>query len=90
VGPRFGVDEPAAELLASAYLASVRLCDGVGAASVAFPSLSTGAFGYPLREACQISARTLLAADTAVQQCFLVAFDAKTQNLWQRALAADG
>jgi O-acetyl-ADP-ribose deacetylase (regulator of RNase III) len=88
VGPRFGVDEPAAELLASAYLASLRLCDQVRAASVAFPSLSTGAFGYPLWEACQVSARALLGADTAVQQCFLVAFDTKTQKLWQRALAA--
>jgi O-acetyl-ADP-ribose deacetylase (regulator of RNase III) len=55
---------------------------------VAFPSLSTGAFGYPLLEACQISARTLLAADTAVQQCFLVAFDTRTHECWQRALAA--
>jgi O-acetyl-ADP-ribose deacetylase len=86
VGPRFGLDEPASELLASAYLASLRLCDEVDAESVAFPSLSTGAFGYPLWEACQISTRTLLAAETAVQRCFLVAFDAKTQKLWQRAL----
>jgi O-acetyl-ADP-ribose deacetylase len=87
-GTAFGVDEPAAELLASAYLASVRLCDQVGAVSVAFPSLSTGAFGYPLWEACQVSARALLAADPAVQQCFLVAFDIRTQKVWQRALAA--
>jgi O-acetyl-ADP-ribose deacetylase (regulator of RNase III) len=88
VGPRFGVDEPAAEMLASAYLTSLRLCDRVGAVSVAFPSLSTGAFGYPLLEACQISARTLLAADTAVRQCFLVAFDTRTREFWQRALDA--
>jgi O-acetyl-ADP-ribose deacetylase len=30
-----------------AYLAGLRLCDAVGATSVAFPSLSTGAFGFP-------------------------------------------
>jgi len=87
VGPRFGIDEPAAELLASAYRASLRRCDEVGAESVAFPSLSTGVYRYPLPEACQISTHTLLTADTAVQQCFLVAFDATTQELWHQALA---
>ena len=88
VGPRFGIDVPSADLLASAYLASLRRCDEVGAESVAFPSLSTGVFGYPLTEACEISTRTLLAADTAVQRCFLVAFDARTQQSWQGALTA--
>jgi O-acetyl-ADP-ribose deacetylase len=88
VGPRYGVDEPAAGLLASAYLASLRLCDDVGASSVAFPSLSTGAFGFPLLEACQISVTALLGADTHVERCSLVAFDTKTQRFWQRALGA--
>jgi O-acetyl-ADP-ribose deacetylase (regulator of RNase III) len=86
VGPRYGVDEPAAELLASAYLASLRLCDEASARSVAFPSLSTGAFGFPLLPACQISATALLSATTQVEHCLLVAFDAKTQQFWDRAL----
>jgi O-acetyl-ADP-ribose deacetylase (regulator of RNase III) len=59
VGPRYGVDEPASELLASAYRASMALCDEVAAESVAFPALSTDAFGYPLFEACQASAQAL-------------------------------
>lgn len=88
VGPRYGVDEPAAGLLASAYLTSLQRCDDVGAASVAFPSLSTGAFGFPLLEACQISVTTLLAAGTQVERCTLVAFDIKTQRFWDRALDA--
>jgi O-acetyl-ADP-ribose deacetylase (regulator of RNase III) len=88
VGPRYGVDEPADDLLASAYLTSLRLCDGVDAASVAFPSLSTGAFGFPLLQACQISVTALLDADTQVDRCTLVAFDVKTQRFWERALDA--
>jgi len=88
VGPRYGVDEPAAGLLASAYLASLRLCDDAGATSVAFPSLSTGAYGFPLSEACTISVTTLLAADTRVERCLLVAFDIKTRRFWDRALDA--
>ena len=87
VGPRYGVDEPAAELLASAYTASLRLCDEVGASSVSFPSLSTGAFGYPLDEACHICISALLTASTAVTEAVLVAFDHRCESLWRRALA---
>ena len=87
VGPRYGVDEPAAELLASAYSQSLSRCDEVGASSVAFPALSTGAYGYPLQEACRISIDALRATETRVERCLLVAFDAKTQAMWQRALA---
>jgi O-acetyl-ADP-ribose deacetylase (regulator of RNase III) len=87
VGPRYRVDEPTAELLASAYLASLALCDEVGAASVAFPALSTGAFGYPLHEACKVSVRALRGADTRVHRCLLVAFDERTSKFWTRALS---
>lgn len=87
VGPRFRVDEPAAELLASAYVASLKRCDEVGARSVAFPSLSTGAFGYPLDEACRVSIAALRGAATRVERCVLVAFDDRTASFWSRALA---
>lgn len=87
VGPRHGVDEPAAELLAGAYLACLRRCDEVDAVSVAIPSLSTGAFRYPLAEACQVSVDALRGATTRVERCVLVAFDEKTARGWERALA---
>lgn len=86
VGPRYGVDEPAAELLAEAYAQSLARCDEVGASSVAFPALSTGAYGYPLSEACRISVAALKATKTRVERCVLVAYDTNTQELWQRAL----
>ena len=86
VGPRYRVDEPAGELLASAYAASLALCDEVGARSVAVPALSTGAFGYPLDEACRISVSALRDANTQVEHCLLVAFDDRTSRLWKRAL----
>jgi O-acetyl-ADP-ribose deacetylase (regulator of RNase III) len=87
VGPRYGVDEPAAELLSGAYAQSLARCDEVAATSVAFPALSTGAYGYPLPESCRISVAALKAAETRVERCVLVAYDAKTQKLWQQALA---
>ena len=86
VGPRYGIDEPGPDLLASAYRESLHRCDEVGATSVAFPSISTGVYGYPLAEACRISVATLRAARTDVARCVLVAFDVTTERLWQQAL----
>jgi len=86
VGPRWGIDEPAAELLASAYTESLRRCDEVGAASVAFPSISTGVYRYPLEQACVISVEALRTATTKVDRCLLVAFDVRTEQCWRQAL----
>ena len=87
VGPRYGIDEPAAELLAGAYRASLACCDEVGARSVAFPSISTGVYGYPVAEAASISVAALQTAATRVQRCVLVAFDRVTQAHWERAVS---
>ena len=87
VGPRYGTDEPAAELLASAYRKSLALADEVGAESIAFPSLSTGAYHYPRLEAAQVSIHALRSATTRVRRCVLVAFDVKTARFWERALS---
>jgi O-acetyl-ADP-ribose deacetylase (regulator of RNase III) len=86
VGPRYGVDEPADELLRAAYRAALRRCDEVGARSVAFPSISTGAYGFPVQRACTLSVEALRDADTRVERCLLVAFDDKTHRHWQAAL----
>jgi O-acetyl-ADP-ribose deacetylase (regulator of RNase III) len=86
VGPRYGKDEPASELLASAYTSSLARCDEVGARSVAFPAISTGAYGYPLAEACTVSVTALRTAQTDVERCELVAFDRATFEAWERAL----
>ncbi|WP_375494050.1 macro domain-containing protein [uncultured Jatrophihabitans sp.] len=88
VGPRYGSDKPSDALLRSAYLAAIRCCDEVGARSVAFPSLSTGAYRYPLDEACDISVDALRHASTRVETCLLVAYDRRTHDSWQRALDA--
>ncbi|HEY5202954.1 MAG TPA: macro domain-containing protein [Acidothermaceae bacterium] len=87
VGPRYGRDEPAADLLAGAYTESLARCDEVGAKSVAFPALSTGVYGYPLSDACRISVAALKATQTQVERCVLVAYDNRTRQLWEQALA---
>ncbi len=67
VGPIWsGGQRGEAELLASCYRESLRVADELGIASLAFPSISTGAYGYPVHEAARIAlAATLEALATA-------------------------
>lgn len=60
VGPVYGQDEPGPELLAASYRNSLAAADERGAQSIAFPALSTGAFGYPVEDAAEIAVATLL------------------------------
>ena len=61
VGPVYrGGDQREAETLASCYRESIRLADDHGIKSSAFPSISTGAFGYPVHEAAAIAIRAII------------------------------
>lgn len=62
LGPVYGVDEPAAELLASCYRRALELAEAHGLTSVAFPAISTGAFGYPLEAATEVALTTVIEA----------------------------
>lgn len=59
LGPVFGRDEPAAELLASCYRAALELAEEDGLSSIAFPAISTGAFGFPVDDAARIALDTV-------------------------------
>jgi O-acetyl-ADP-ribose deacetylase (regulator of RNase III) len=60
LGPVYGRDEPASGLLASCYRGALRLAEEHGLSSVAFPAISTGAFGYPMEAAAEIAIGTVL------------------------------
>ena len=59
VGPVYSGRPKDSELLADAYRASLELCSKHRIGSVAFPSISTGAYSYPLEEAAPIAVRTV-------------------------------
>jgi len=59
LGPVYGRDKPEDELLASCYRRALELAEEKGIESVAFPAISTGAFGYPLEEATEVAFRTI-------------------------------
>jgi O-acetyl-ADP-ribose deacetylase (regulator of RNase III) len=60
VGPVYrGGQRREPEMLANAYKNSCRLAAENGLKSIAFPSISTGAYGYPIKKAAEIALRTV-------------------------------
>lgn len=60
LGPVYGRDRPEDELLASCYREALEIAEDRVLESVAFPAISTGAFGYPLEDAARVALRTVL------------------------------
>ena len=91
LGPVYGRDEPSDELLRTGYENALRRAEEHDIASIAFPALSTGAFGYPLDEAAPIAMETILDAaphlDT-VEHVRFVLFDDDALRAHERALSA--
>jgi len=74
LGPVYGRDEPSDELLRNGYENALRRAEEHGITSVAFPALSTGAFGYPLDEAASIAVETILDAAPALDSVTHIRF----------------
>ncbi len=60
LGPIYGVDQPAEELLASCYRNALQLAEENGIRSIAFPAISAGAFGYPMEPAARGAFKTVI------------------------------
>ena len=59
VGPVYYFDSDPKKSLTSCYINSLKLADELGLESIAFPSISTGAYGYPMDEAAEVFAKAL-------------------------------
>lgn len=76
------------DLLASCYRQSLRLASQAGATSVAFPSISTGAYRFPLDKAAGIAIKAISEESRlypAIKIIYMVCFDEKTQRAYSRA-----
>ena len=89
VGPIYrGGKNKEAETLASCYRESIGLADDHAIASIAFPSISTGAYGYPIDEAADVAIRAIAAilpTTTHVNLVRLVLFDSNYLNIYIRS-----
>ena len=87
VGPIYGRDpEREAELLAACYQNSLLLARQHGVTSIAFPSISTGAFGYPKTEAAKVASaaiRDFLGEDSPIQLVRLVSFQQRDARVFR-------
>jgi O-acetyl-ADP-ribose deacetylase (regulator of RNase III) len=90
VGPIYSGRSEDAQLLASAYQSCLNLAEQHQVKSIAFPSLSTGIYGYPLDEAAPIALRTVIEhihKPTSLQQVVFVLFGQEAFEAFERALA---
>lgn len=74
LGPVYGRDEPAERMLADCYRNALRLAEEHGLRSIAFPAISTGAFGYPVRDAAHVALRAVAEAAPELETVRVVRF----------------
>lgn len=90
VGPIWhGGSQGEPELLASAYRESLKLASANNLSSVSFPSISTGAYGYPVDKASRIALKTVasfLSKPTSVKEVVFVLFDNRTYEAYADSL----
>jgi O-acetyl-ADP-ribose deacetylase (regulator of RNase III) len=90
VGPVYDPGRDLSETLRSCYTRSLAVADDVGAATVAFPLISSGAFGWPLEDAVRQALVALGGAQTTVEEARLVLFGAETLEVAQREMQRRG
>lgn len=88
LGPVYGVDEPSGRLLADCYRNALALAEQNELASIAFPAISTGVFGYPMDKAADVAFRTICGmAPTlkSVKKIRFVLYDADALKVHEEA-----
>src|SRR5437870_11682437 len=89
VGPIYRGGSEDERLLASAYQSCLELAEQYKVESIAFPSLSTGIYGYPLDLAAPIALRTIIEhikKPTSLQQVVFVLFGGDSYAAFERAM----
>jgi O-acetyl-ADP-ribose deacetylase (regulator of RNase III) len=89
VGPRWrGGSRGEPELLASCYRRAIELADALGLTSIAFPSISTGIYGYPIALASAVALGTVYDATrtSPLEAVYFCCFSAGDLQVYERAL----
>lgn len=89
LGPVYGRDKPEDRLLSNCYKNALELAEEEGIKSIAFPSISTGAFGYPMEDAARVAFTTVAQVAEnleVVELVRFVLFDQKALQVHQQVL----
>ncbi|HUX48617.1 MAG TPA: macro domain-containing protein [Dehalococcoidia bacterium] len=90
LGPVYGTDKPENELLARCYQNALRLAEKHEIDSIAFPAISTGAFGYPVEEAASVAFSNVLEMTSElkyVKRIRFVLYSEKDLEIHERVLS---
>jgi O-acetyl-ADP-ribose deacetylase (regulator of RNase III) len=90
LGPVYGQDEPAAQLLTDCYKNAIRLAEKNRVESIGFPAISTGVFGYPIEAAAEVALQTVmqLAPDLRyIKRIRFVLFSSEALRIHENVLA---
>jgi O-acetyl-ADP-ribose deacetylase (regulator of RNase III) len=88
VGPVYSRADDRSAVLASCYLASLRVAGELGAKTVAFPAVSAGAFGWPLDDAARIALTTVSEASSQLDEARFVLFSGDAHASFRKVLAS--
>lgn len=87
VGPVYGRPETSAPLLRAAHRSSLEVANAHGLASVAFPAISCGVYGYPADEAAAIAVETCVAHAGELREIRFVLFGEAMYGVFREAAA---
>ena len=93
IGPHYNGNPHNTELLASTYHSALMLAANHGLQSIAFPSISTGIYGYPLDQAAPIAlatCRDVLQSHPGIALVRFVLFDEETYRAYEQAAQTIG
>lgn len=89
VGPVWSASEDRSALLRSCYRRSLRVADELGVATIAFPAVSTGIYGWPLDDGARLALDSARTTDSAVREIRFVLFDETAYRAFDSALRSD-
>ncbi|HJV15006.1 MAG TPA: O-acetyl-ADP-ribose deacetylase [Propionibacteriaceae bacterium] len=90
VGPTYAESKDKSHLLADCFRNSLAVADELGAATVAFPAISTGIYRWPVEDAARIAVQTVRATDTNVAEVRFVLFDQRAYDAFTAHAASEG
>jgi O-acetyl-ADP-ribose deacetylase (regulator of RNase III) len=92
VGPVWqGGSQGEAELLSACYRNSLKVAEANGVKSIAFPAISTGVYGYPIKSATEIAIKSVkeyCSKPTTIEEIIFCCFSANDLHLYQEILSS--